>query len=122
MTEELTLKLLRQVVESVAPIILPLLAVMIVRYVKQEWKRLHIPEWVITYSNIAIHAAEQSHILSKDKKQYAIEALQALLDTHGVKLDAKALDAAIEDAVHNAELPHQEPNTITNITNVQSIH
>lgn len=104
MSVDLILRFLNQFAQDVAILVLPTVAIFAVRYVKQEWKRLHIPGWLVTYADMAIRASEQSHMneLITDKKGYAIEALQALLNAHGVKLDAKALDAAIEDAVHNA--------------------
>lgn len=108
MSTEFALHLLNEVLQSVLLVVLPAVVIFAIRYVKQEWKRLHLPAQLVFYADLAVHAAEQAHLgdLVKDKKVYAIEALQALLDSHGIKLDAKALDAAVENAVQDADLPH----------------
>lgn len=106
MSSEFWVKLVNEILQTVLLIVLPTLAVLLVRWIKQEWKRMHLPDWVTFYAEVAVQAAEQAGIaeLIQDKKKYAIGALQAFLDAHGVKLDAAALDAAIEDAVGQAKL------------------
>jgi hypothetical protein len=94
-------QLVNNVLQSVLVVVLPILAVWGLTWGMSEFKKLKIPPILTEYAAIAVKAAEQAHLakLITDKKPYALAALQALLDTNHIKLDATALDAAIEAAV-----------------------
>lgn len=103
MSSQQVLEFVNSFAQSLLIALIPVLVAVLMRWAKQEWKRVHLPEWLANYAIVAVKAAEQANIagLIEDKKPYAIEALQSFLDAHGVKLDANALDAAIEEAVRN---------------------
>ena len=105
-------------VEAVALALIPVVVPLVVPKV-YEWVakgKAALKDWSPTLSDaltigakIAVSAAEQAGAaqLIEDKKEYAINALQAYLDAHGFKnLDLKVIDAAIEDAVRQAAFEH----------------
>lgn len=51
---------------------------------------------------MVVHAAEQSGLvgLIEDKKQYAIDTLQAIVDARGWKIPVAQIEAEIEAAIH----------------------
>ena len=99
--------------QSILLVVIPIVTVLVVRYIKGAWAKAQWPEQIVSLSRIAVQAAEQMHLaeLIQEKKPYALGVLQNLLDSHQIKLNAVKLEAAIEAAVYEAnryqEFEHQ---------------
>lgn len=103
-------EILSNVLQAVALMVLPPLAVAVYLWLKaqaelllaqaREWNPT-VTEYVERAASFAVSAAEQAGLaeLIEDKKAYALAAGQGWLEGRGIKFDLRLLDAAIEKAV-----------------------
>ncbi len=113
------------VLEALIVAVVPALVVLIAKFAQAKLAelklRLTANQWLMLSDMVVtvIRAAEQSGLAglientAVAKKQYAIDALQAIVDAHSLHLPLAQLDAAIEEAVqqgsHLAQEPESEP-------------
>ena len=104
-----------EIMTQVLRILLPLFAALIIKWAVELYHKLKIeqPEWVpvLEYAaELAVLAAEQIYGDGKgaEKKQYAIETIQRILDEHGFHLNVSVIEDAIEAEVYKW-LHHNEP-------------
>lgn len=107
-------RFVQELILAAVALFLPALLILIAAKVKETWARIKAwkPELATVLeegAKMVVYAAEQSGIAGEvtDKKDYAINALQAYLNAHGWKgIDLQLIDAAIEAAVKEADFPH----------------
>ena len=96
-----------EIMTQILRVIIPLFVAMIIKWAVELYHRIKSeqPDWtpVLEYAaELAVLAAEQlfgdGH--GKEKKQYAIQAIQNILAEHGLKLDLTVIEDAIEAEVY----------------------
>lgn len=101
--------------------VIPPLTLFVVRWISakaEELKNNSSAEQIYQFTvmvKMVVHAAEQSGLvgLIEDKKQYAIDTLQAIVDARGWKIPIAQIEAEIEAAIHQGlemvQLDDEEP-------------
>ena len=82
-------------------LVLPSLVAAGLNWLKTEMKNRQVDTVLGQYAPMVVQAAEQLHLTDviQDRKAYAIEQLQKVLNQRGVKVDVSVIDLAVEAAV-----------------------
>ena len=103
-----------EIMTQILRVLIPLFVAMIIKWAVELYHKIKAekPEWlpVLEYAaELAVLAAEQlfGDGYGKEKKQYAIKAIQNILAEHGLKLDLTVIEDAIEAEVY--KWLHHEP-------------
>lgn len=113
-----------EVMTQILKVVIPVFVALIIKWAVELYHKLRTeqPEWipVLEYAaELAVLAAEQifgeGH--GDEKKKYAIETIEAILEEKGFHLDVSVIDDAIEAEVykwlHHDELPEPAEQTET---------
>lgn len=113
--QDFLVKFLTAFALALIPVVVPLVVAKVKQWLAQakevakEW-RPELYQALDMGAKLAVTAAEQAGLagLIKEKKDYAINALEAYLAEFGYNVDVDVIDAAIEAAVNEAAFPHAE--------------
>jgi len=87
--------------QDLLTVALPIIAVAVLNWLKGEFERRKLGGLIDQYAPMVVRAAEQLELgkVITDKKAYALKRLDAILTSHGVKIDESLIELAVEAAV-----------------------
>jgi hypothetical protein len=96
------------------PVLVPFICALLIAQIRKVWESAQnwkpdLAEVLSDAVSMAVTAAQQAGIAGfiQDKKSYAIDVAQKYLKAHGLNVDLILISAAIESAVHDANLNGQ---------------